>query len=110
MKIEMSLDKAHKVVKDVVTARRRWGRQASLPYSTEELMDALMLLSEAGNFDAPTAEEVTKLKRQLAACQNREKARLKRDVEPGQVMVGLNDGSYEIKGTGVAEESADTQD
>lgn len=91
MKIEMKLDRAHTIVRDVVIARKRWGRQADLPYTLEELMDALMLLHDAGNFDAPSAEEVTKLRRQLAACQNREKSRSR---GPGQ-LVGPGEESAE---------------
>ena len=77
MKIEMKLEQAQALVVDVVKHRKRWGKHAAAPYTQSQLYDALVLLHDAGLIvqDVPTAEEVTKLRRQLAACQNREKAR-----------------------------------
>lgn len=71
----MKLEMARTIVSNIVEARKRWGKLATPPYTDAQLYDALVLLTEAGKFDAPDAEEVTKLRRQLAACQNREKAR-----------------------------------
>lgn len=73
----MTVDKAVEIVKQIADARKRWGKYAYPPYTQAELMDALVVLHEAGRFDAPSDEEITKLRRQLAACQNREKARSK---------------------------------
>lgn len=77
MKIEMTIEQAIALVVDVVAHRKRWGKYANAPYTQSQLYDALVLLHDAGLIakDATPAEEVTKLRRQLAACQNREKAR-----------------------------------
>lgn len=78
MKLEIKdLDKSVALVKEIVAARQRWGKQASVPYTKEQLYDALVVLDSHGRFDGPSDEDVTKLRRQLAACQNREKSRTK---------------------------------
>lgn len=81
MKIEMTLEQAHALVTDVVKHRKRWGKYAAAPYTQSQLYDALVLLHDAGLIvaEATPAEEVTKLRRQLAACQNREQARKKKE-------------------------------
>lgn len=81
MRIEMTLEQAHALVTDVVKHRKRWGKYAAAPYTQSQLYDALVLLHDAGLIvqEATPAEEVTKLRRQLAACQNREKARKVKD-------------------------------
>lgn len=83
-KIEMTLEQAHALVTDVVKHRKRWGKYAAAPYTQSQLYDALVLLHDAGLIvqEAPSAEEITKLRRQLAACQNREKAKKAKDGEP----------------------------
>jgi polyhydroxyalkanoate synthesis regulator phasin len=72
-------DKAKTIVLEIAQARRKWGKQANPPYSIHQIMDALVALSDELQKPAEecggTPEEVTKLRRQLAACQNREKAR-----------------------------------
>lgn len=69
----MTVDKARNIVKEIVAARLKWGKLVSVPYKEAQIYDALLVLDKAGNFDGGTKEEVTKLRRQLAACQNREK-------------------------------------
>jgi hypothetical protein len=72
---EMDVEKAIAIVKHCAEARLRWGKYAFPAYTQVELMDALVAMHKAGRFDAPSDEEITKLRRQLAACENREKAR-----------------------------------
>lgn len=69
----MTGDKAHTIVKEIVAARKRWGKGVKIPYTEDQLYDAIVVLDAEGNFDGASREEVTKLRRQLAACQNREK-------------------------------------
>lgn len=72
----MTLETAQQIVTRIAKARKRWGKLATPPYTDAQLYDALVLLEENGKFEAcPDAEEVTKIRRQLAACTNREKAR-----------------------------------
>lgn len=75
MNKDMTVERAIAIVKQVAEARTRWGKYAYPAYTQAELMDALAVLHSAGRFDAPSDEEITLLRRQLAACQNREKAR-----------------------------------
>lgn len=72
----MKLDKAKAIVLEIAGARRKWGKQANPPYSIHQIMDALVLLSDEirePKQEGLSPEEVTKLRRQLAACTNREK-------------------------------------
>ncbi len=76
----MKIDKAKNIVLEIAAARRKWGKQANPPYSIHQIMDALVAISNELTKEQPkpveiTAEELTKLRRQYAACQNREKAR-----------------------------------
>ena len=75
----MRLAKARSIVLEIAAARKKWGKQANPPYSIHQIMDALVALSDELNKPADecgaTPEEATRLRRQLAACQNREKAR-----------------------------------
>jgi hypothetical protein len=75
MKMDMTIDKAMEIHDHIVTGFKRWGKQFSPGYSDFELYSAIVVIAENGNIGGPSAEEVTKLRRQLAACQNREKAR-----------------------------------
>jgi polyhydroxyalkanoate synthesis regulator phasin len=85
MKIEMSLEQARALVSDVVLHRKRWGKYAAAPYTQAQLYDSLVLLHDAGIITGEaTPEEVTKLRRQLAACQNRELARKKKEAEQSE--------------------------
>lgn len=72
---DMTVEDAVKIVTEVAIARTRWGKYAYPAYTQAHLMDALALLHKEGRFGAPSDEEITKLRRQLAACQNREKGR-----------------------------------
>lgn len=72
---KMSVEKAQQIAADIAAARKKWGRHAAINVSEDQLYEAVTVLVEAGNFDAPSAAEVTKLRRQLAACRNRELAR-----------------------------------
>lgn len=74
MKALMDVARATEMVKQIASARKRWGRYAYPPYTQAELMDALVVLYDAGRFDGPSDEDITRLRRQLAACLNREKA------------------------------------
>jgi hypothetical protein len=70
------------IVKHVVAERKRWGHQAGTAgYNTHTICDALIVLADAGNFDAPTREELTKANRQLAASAAREAGLKKRIAE-----------------------------
>ena len=71
-------EKAVPLLQELAAARRRWGRNCRPPYRLEQILDALVLAEDQGALkvpDGPSKEEVTKLRRQLAACLNREKAR-----------------------------------
>jgi hypothetical protein len=75
----MTLDKAKQIILEIAAARRKWGKQANPPYKLDVIMDALVAISPELSKSCPeqliSAEELTKLRRQYAACQNREKAR-----------------------------------
>lgn len=79
----MKFDKAAAIVAGVIAGRKRLGKQYQPPYIMDDVLDALVIVHEQGNFDAPSKEEITRLKRQLAACQNREKARQNKDLDKG---------------------------
>lgn len=83
MKNHINLEKAQAIVASVIEGRKKWGIQYVPSIIMDDVLDALVVLHDAGNIGGPTAEEVTKLKRQLAACQNREKARDARNVRVG---------------------------
>jgi len=68
-----TVEQALGIVVEIVAERKRWGRQGSVPYAIDQIMDAIVLLAEEGALS--NKEELTKLRRQLAACQNREIAR-----------------------------------
>lgn len=68
------------MLRSLAAASRKWGKQASAPFSMYEIMQAIEIADERGFLDVKreeviSKEEVTLLRRQLAACQNREKAR-----------------------------------
>ena len=77
--LPMKREKAVSIAKEVAAARLKWGKQASPPYTTHQIMDAVLVLEAEGLLEPAvpliTPEELTKLRRQYAACQNREKAR-----------------------------------
>lgn len=51
----------------------QFGSQFSVPYSIAQMSEALVMLADKANLDAPSREEYNKLSRQLAACTSREK-------------------------------------
>jgi hypothetical protein len=74
----ISTEQAYKILRVVAQSKVKWGKQASPPYTMATIMEALELVSADGGLDPElkaNAAEMTKLRRQLAACQNREKAR-----------------------------------
>ena len=77
-----SVDRARAIVKEILAARAKWGtKNLRSPYTNDQLFDALAALDAAGHFDGGvSAEEATKLRRQLAACLNREKVKSKHGV------------------------------
>jgi hypothetical protein len=79
----MSLDKAQRIVEEVVAGRKRLGKYFTPRNIMDDVLDALVMVYENANLDAPSKEEITRLKRQLAACQNREKSRLNKDLDKG---------------------------
>ena len=73
----MSLEKATNIVKEVVAGRKRLGKQFVPRQIMDDVLDALVVVHDNANLDAPSKEEITKLRRQLAAALNRERARKK---------------------------------
>lgn len=71
LKGPMSLEKARLLAQRVAHGRKKYGPQFSIPYSKEEIVEALALLENNGNWDGPTKEQLTKANRQLAACNAR---------------------------------------
>lgn len=88
----MTPERAQTIVTEIVAARKRWGKGVKIPYTQDQVYDALIVLSETGNFDGASASEVTKLRRQLAACQNREK----RYTQRNQEIAGAGEGQLKI--------------
>ncbi len=78
MKTDMTVDQARAIARLTKSAIEKWGRHASLPVTVHELMIAVTLLYDAPA-ETPEMAELTKLRRQLAACENRHKARDKRE-------------------------------
>lgn len=79
----MNLSKAQAIVTEVVAGRKRLGKQFVPRQIMDDVLDALVVVHDSANLDAPSKDEITKLRRQLAACQNREKARLNKDLRVG---------------------------
>lgn len=68
----MSLAKATTLLQECGVARTRWGKHVNPPYTTAQIMEALELVTEAGLFEPRiSADEVTKLRRQLSAANAR---------------------------------------
>lgn len=78
-KITMTYAQAAILAQNIVTGRKRWGLQYSLPVTPADLLDALVVLHDAGNFDGPTKEQLTLVKRQLTAALARE-AKLRKQL------------------------------
>lgn len=78
-KIAMTYAQAAILAQSIVTGRKRWGLQYSLPVNQSDLLDALVVLHDAGNFDGPTKDQLTLVKRQLTAALARE-AKLRKQL------------------------------
>jgi hypothetical protein len=78
-KITMTVEQASILAKSIVSDRKRWGLQYTLPVLLSDLLDALVVLDSAGNFDGPTRAELNLVKRQLTAAQARE-AKLRKQL------------------------------
>lgn len=70
---QMNAEKALAILNEAADARLRWGKQASIPYSMQQIMEAIELVKAEGWLGKPQIndEDVTKLKRQLAAANAR---------------------------------------
>lgn len=70
----LDLEKSVAIVKYVASQRERWGKHYTADdIGTEKLLDALVILGDALEAkEEVKSEEVTKLKRQLAAATARE--------------------------------------
>lgn len=79
-------ENALQIIRDIIKARKTWGKKASPPYTQDQLYDALIVLEEEGRFEAPSDEDMTKLRRQLAACENREKGRKLNEVQASRTL------------------------
>lgn len=64
----------------------KFGKQYAPGYTTMQLAEAVLLLSEQATDDGVTREEHTKLARQLAACTSREKGLRGRIAAAGGVV------------------------
>lgn len=69
---KMPVKKAIEIAEAIASAYKKWGKHASVNYTQEQLYEAIGTLFENGNIDATPKEDVTKLRRQLAVCLNRE--------------------------------------
>lgn len=82
MKTHITVEKAQEIVASVIEGRKKWGKQYVPNMVMDDVLDALVVVAEAGAIGGPTAAEHTKLKRQLAAALNREKARIPKTQSP----------------------------
>lgn len=78
----MTLEKATRIVEEVIAGRKRLGKQYMPPYIMDDVLDALVMVFESRP-EASLKDELTKVRRQLAACQNREKARQNKGLDKG---------------------------
>lgn len=72
MKNVMTIERARSLATQIAVAYGKYGSQTSVPFSASQLAEIISVLSAFGNFDGPTKEELTKVTRQLTACQARE--------------------------------------
>lgn len=75
MRQVMTIERARELADQIGKAYSKYGAQTSVPFSTNQLVEIIAVLSAHGNFDGPTQEDLTKVKRQLTACTAREAAR-----------------------------------
>lgn len=67
----MNAARALEIIKEIAAQRRRWGKQMAPPYTMPQLLEAIELLDEAGQFE-PAVADTGKLRRQLQAANARE--------------------------------------
>lgn len=72
MKQVMTKEAALKTAGQLALAFGKFGAQISVPYTQSQLLEVISVLHANGNWDAPTREELTKVKRQLTAALARE--------------------------------------
>lgn len=72
MKQVMSKEQALAHAKTLAAAFGKFGAQISVPYTTAQLLEVIAVLHAHGNWDAPTKDELTLVKRQLTAALARE--------------------------------------
>jgi hypothetical protein len=77
----MTLDQALAVAKQVAHTRLKWGKQGIAPYTVHQLCDCIALLQTAGaEVEAAHQDELTLLRRQLAAANARVAGLSKKNV------------------------------
>lgn len=72
MRNAMTKEQALDHAKKLAVAFGKFGAQIKVPYTIPQLLEVIAILHEHGNWDAPTTEELTKVKRQLTAALARE--------------------------------------
>ncbi len=72
MKQVMTIEKARALANTVTLGMAKYGSQYSPAYATQISLEAIAVLNGHANFDGPTKEDLTKVNRQLTACQARE--------------------------------------
>jgi hypothetical protein len=78
MKQVMSKEQAIAHAAKLAHAYEKFGAQISVPYTTAQLLEVVAVLHAHGNYDAPTTDDLTLVKRQLTACKAREAGLRKR--------------------------------
>lgn len=72
MKQVMTKETALAHATKLALAYHKFGAQISVPYTTAQLLEIVTVLHAYGNWDAPTNDDLTLVKRQLTACKARE--------------------------------------
>ena len=80
MEKPMTVERASAIASSISAGRKKFGAQFRAPFRAYEIEEAAAVLLEHGNFDAPSKEELTKCRRQMAALNARYEA-LKRKGE-----------------------------
>lgn len=81
MRQVMTIERARSLAGQIAAAYSKYGSQTSVPFNTANLVEIIAVLNAHGNFEGPTKEELTKVNRQLTACQAREAALRKKAKE-----------------------------
>jgi hypothetical protein len=72
MKQVMTKEQALQHASKLALAFGKFGAQISVPYTTPQLLEVISVLHAHGNWDAPTKDDLTLVKRQLTAALARE--------------------------------------